>query len=183
MPTAIRQREIEAAFLSELDAEGIFPNLKEKVKKGELLSDEELMEFIILPLSYRKREEKERKLKETVELAVQVSDRQQQVFILSGMLVFADKVIDQETAKRIRRAIEMTQVARIFEEEKLEALRERTAQVTAQVTEQVTAQVTEQMVMKLLERGDTIEEIISIVPNYSPSDVEAVRAKLGGAKD
>ena len=55
--------------------------------------------------------------------------------------------------------------------------------MTAQVTEQVTAQVTEQMVMKLLERGDTIEEIISIVPNYSPSDVEAVRAKLGGAKD
>ena len=94
MPTAIRQREIEAAFLSELDAEGIFPNLKEKVKKGELLSDEELMEFIILPLSYRKREEKEQKLKETVELAVQVSDRQQQVFILSGMLVFADKVIE-----------------------------------------------------------------------------------------
>ncbi len=165
------QMEIEAAFLSELDAEGIFPNLKEKVKKGELLSDEELMEFIILPLSYRKREEKERKLKETVELAVQVSDRQQQVFILSGMLVFADKVIDQETAKRIRRAIEMTQVARIFEEEKQEALRERTAQVT------------EQIVIKMLKRGDTPEEIASVVPNYSQNDVEAVRAKLVGGED
>ena len=154
--------EIEAAFLSELDAEGIFPNLKEKVKKGKLLSDEELMEFIILPLSYRKMEEKEQKLKETVELAVQVSDRQQQVFILSGMLVFADKVIDWETAKRIRRAIEMTQVARIFEEEKLEALRERT----------------EQMVIRMLKRGDTPEEIVFVVPNYSLEDVEAVRATL-----
>ena len=140
------QMEIEAAFLSELDAEGIFPNLK----------------FIILPLSYRKMEEKEQKLKETVELAVQVSDRQQQVFILSGMLVFADKVIDWETAKRIRRAIEMTQVARIFEEEKLEALRERT----------------EQMVIRMLKRGDTPEEIVFVVPNYSLEDVEAVRATL-----
>ena len=164
------QMEIEAAFLSELDAEGILPNLKEKVRKGELLSDEELMEFIILPLSYQKREEKEQKLKETVELAVQVSDRQQQVFILSGMLVFADKIIDRETAKRIRRATPMTQVARIFEEEKQEALRER--------TEQVTAQVTEQMVIKMLKWGDSTEEIVSIVPNYSQNDVEAVRAKL-----
>lgn len=60
----------------------------------------------------------------------------------------------------------MTQVARIFEEEKLEALRE------------VTEQVTEQMVIRMLKRGDTAEEIISIVPNYSLRDVEAVRARL-----
>ncbi len=124
------QMEIEAAFLSELDAEGILPNLKEKVKRGELLSDEELMEFII---------------------------------------------IDQETAKRIRRAIEMTQVARIFEEEKLEAVK--------RTREQVAEQITEQIVIKMLKRGDTPEEIAFVVPNYSLEDVEAVRAKLVGAED
>ena len=61
----------------------------------------------------------------------------------------------------------MTQVARIFEEEKLEALKERT----------------EQIVIKMLKRGDSTEEIVSIIPNYSQNDVEAVRAKLGKAND
>lgn len=36
----------------------------------------------------------------------------------AGLLAFTDKIIDHETANRIRKAIEMTQVARIFEEEK-----------------------------------------------------------------
>lgn len=69
---------VEPAFLSELDAEGIYLRLKEKVGNGLRLTDEELMEFIILPLTYRKKEEKERIVRETVELAVQIQDRNQQ---------------------------------------------------------------------------------------------------------
>ena len=114
--------KLEQAFLSELDSHEIFRHLKEKVERNELLDDEEMMELIIQPLSYRKREEKEAQIRETVKLAAQIQDRGQQLFALSGILVFADKVIDMETANIIRRAIEMTQVARIFEEEKQQAL-------------------------------------------------------------
>ena len=114
--------KLEQAFLSELDSHEIFRHLKEKVERNELLDDEEMMELIIQPLSYRKREEKEAQIRETVKLAAQIQDRGQQLFALSGILVFADKVIDMETANKIRRAIEMTQVARIFEEEKQQAL-------------------------------------------------------------
>ncbi|WP_300569948.1 hypothetical protein [uncultured Acetatifactor sp.] len=114
--------KLEQAFLSELDSHEIFRHLKEKVERNELLDDEEMMELIIQPLSYRKREEKEAQIRETVKLAAQIQDRGQQLFALSGILVFADKVIDMETANIIRRAIEMTQVARIFEEEKRQAL-------------------------------------------------------------
>ena len=39
-------------------------------------------------------------------------------YSLAGILVFTDKIIDKETANRIRREIGMTQVAQIFEEEK-----------------------------------------------------------------
>ena len=52
---------LETAFLSELDSAEAFQHLKEKVDKKEPLDDEELMKFIILPLSYRKKEEKEEK--------------------------------------------------------------------------------------------------------------------------
>ena len=114
--------KLETAFLSELDSKRIFDRLKKKVEKNQLLNDEELMQFIILPLSYRTKEEKQRKVRETVELATKIQDKKQQIFTLAGILVFTDKVIDRETAGRIRRVIEMTQVAQIFEEEKQHAL-------------------------------------------------------------
>ena len=66
---------IEAAFLSELHTEEIFRRLKEKVEQGQLLADEELMEFMILPLSYRRKEDKEQQVRMAVELAVRIQDR------------------------------------------------------------------------------------------------------------
>ena len=46
---------VETAFLSELHSEEIYQRLKRKVEKNEKLDNEELMEFIILPLSYPKK--------------------------------------------------------------------------------------------------------------------------------
>ena len=83
--------KLETAFLSELDSKEIFGRLREKVKNKQMLGDEELMEFIILPLSYHTKEEKKEKVKETVELAAEIQDRNQQIFTLAGILVFADK--------------------------------------------------------------------------------------------
>ena len=113
---------IEAAFLSELDSDGIMERLQGRVERNEMLTDEELMEFIILPLSYRKKEEQEKRIRDTVGLAARIQDRGQQIFTLAGILAFTDKIIDRETANKIRRAIEMTQVAMIFEEEKQQAV-------------------------------------------------------------
>ncbi len=193
----------EVAFLSELDAAGILVRLQEKVKRNELLNDEELMEFIILPLSYRKKEEKERKIKEVVGLAAQIQDRGQQLFALAGLLAFTDKIIDRETASRIRRAIEMTQVARIFEEEKQQALtqvakifEEEKQQALKQAAEEYEAerqqalkqaakeyeaerqQALEQVVIKMLKKGYRSDEIASLVSGYSKEDVEMVKKKI-----
>lgn len=84
----------------------------------------------------------------------------------------------------------MTQVAMIFEEEKQEALQEAAKRFEKEKqraleerTKQLTGQLTEQIVMKMLKRGDTVEEIVSIVPNYSQNDVEALRKKLEKKKD
>ena len=112
---AVRIRT-EPAFLAELDADSIQRRLKDKVERNEMLTDEELMELIILPLSYRKKEEKEKRIRETVEMAVKIQDRSQQVFTLDVILQITDKVIDRETANKIMIAIEKTQVAMIVEE-------------------------------------------------------------------
>lgn len=147
--------KIETAFLSELDSKEIFSRLKYKVEKNQILNDEELMEFIILPLSYRTKEEKQEKIRETVELAVKIQDKKQQIFTLAGILVFTDKVIDRETAGKIRRAIEMTQVAQIFEEEKQQSI--------------------QNIARRMIEQGYSTDEITSLIPDYSQNDVERLR--------
>ena len=219
---------LETAFLSELDSAGIFRHLKDKIEKRELLDDTELMKFIILPLSYRKKEEKEEKIRETVALAAKIENREQQLFTLAGILTFTDKLIDDETANRIRRVIEMTKVARIFEEEKQQALadlREENRQALAKAEaekrqalaekrqvlaekrrvlakaeaekrqvlaekqqvlvekQQVLAKAEaekREFVVKMIRKNYPVEEIASIVSDYSLDDIEAVRMTISG---
>lgn len=169
----------ETAFLSELDGENILRRLESKVRRHEMLTDEELMEFIILPLSYRKREEKEKRIHDVVDLAVKIQDRGQQIFTLAGILTFTDKVIDGETANKIRRAIEMTQVAMIFEKEKQQAVEaERKKAIDLVNAERKKAADSEQqVVIKMIDRGYSTEEIVFLISNYSKDDVEALRRK------
>ncbi len=172
----------QAAFLSELDSDSIMRRLKDRVEKKELLTDEELMQCIILPLSYRKREEKEKRIRETVEMAAKIQDRAQQVFALAGILAFTDKVIDRETANRIRRAIEMTQVAMIFEEEKQQAVKQAVER-TVEAERKRALDADKQVVMKMIERGYSTEEIVFLMSGYSRNEVERLREQLQNAKE
>ena len=183
---------VERAFLSELDGEGIFQHLERKVGQNEHLDDRELMEFIILPLSYRTKAEKQKKIQETVRLATQIQDRSQQLFTLAGILAFTDKVIDRKTANKIRRAIEMTQVAQIFEEEKQQALTqaaqmfEEEKRQTAQMFEEEKRQAEKQaaksayrkIVIQMIKKDYSSEEIASLVSSYSQDNVEELRKEL-----
>ena len=161
------------------------------------------MQFIILPLSYRTKEEKQQKVRETVELATKIQDKKQQIFTLAGILVFTDKVIDRETASRIRRVIEMTQVAQIFEEEKQQALTQ-VAQIFEEEKRQALTQAAQsyeeekrqaltqakntyeeekrrdiqKIVTKMIEKGYDTEEITSLIVSYSQNDVESLRDKM-----
>ena len=164
---------VECAFLSELDSAEVYERLKQKVERNEMLDDEELMEFIILPLSYRTKEEKQQKIRETVELATKIQDRGQQLFTLAGILAFTDKLIDRETAGRIRREIEMTQVAQIFEEEKQQALTQ-----VAQIFEEEKRQALTQVVIRMIQKDYSSEEITALVSGYTKEDVEALRKEL-----
>lgn len=162
---------LETAFLSELDSQGIFSKLRGKVERNQILNDEELMEFIILPLTYHTKEEKQEKIHEMVELAIKIQDKRQQIFTLSGILVFTDKVIDRETVGRIRRAIEMTQVAQIFEEEKQQALTQAKQDFEAEKRK---------IVIRMIKKDYSTEEITSLVSSYSQDDVEMLRRELAG---
>ena len=118
--------------------------------------------------------------------------------LLPPETAFTDKFIDQDTANQIRRAIEMTKVAMIFEEEKRQAVAEAIAETTAQVTEQVTEQVTkrvtkrvtrqvakqtwqqaaEEYALRMLQRGYPVEEVASLLPDYPREKIEKLKDRL-----
>ena len=87
-----------------------------------MLSDQEQMELVIFPLTYRKKEEKRRRIGEAVKLASRIQNREQQVFVLAGIMTFTDKVIDEDTANEIRRVIGMTKIGMMIKREKEEAV-------------------------------------------------------------
>lgn len=109
--------KMERAFLSKIDSNTVQKEIAGKLEHGFSLSDDELMKLIILPLTYKGKERKKQAVKEAVELAKQISDKEEKTFVLSGILVFADKIIDTETAKYIKEVVRMTQVAELLLEE------------------------------------------------------------------
>ena len=99
------------------------------------------------------------------------------MFTLAGILAFTDKIIDHETANKIRRAIEMTQVAQIFEEEKRQALTQ-VAQIFEEEKQQSIKNTSRQIVIRMIKKNYPSEEIASLVSNFSQDDVNALRKEL-----
>ncbi len=194
---AVKMR-IETAFLSELDGDSILRRLEEKVKGKQPFTDEELMEYMILPLSYKEREIKQQKIRELAELAEEMVDKKQQVFVLSGMLAFTDKVIDEETANKIREVIKMTKVERTIRNELRQEVKEEVREkvqkevrekVQKEVREKVQKEVREkvreekrkreaekkQSVIRMIQRGDSTESILYVIPGFTFYEVEEMR--------
>lgn len=117
------QFTVEEIFLSELNAPEIEEKLTHKIYSGIELTEEDQMQFVILPLIYAGEKEKQNCIRRCFELAKKIDETETQIFLLSGLLVFTDKVIQHEDSERIKRWINMTKVGRLYEEEKQQAVR------------------------------------------------------------
>ncbi len=111
--------KIESAYLVELNSREISGRLDKKIKLAQKLTQEEMMEFIVLPLTYKGLEAKNESIRKSIKLAEKILDEEIKVFVLSGIAVFADKIISKENADTIRRLLTMTKVGQLFEEEKI----------------------------------------------------------------
>ena len=58
-------------------------------------------------------------LETVVELAEQLRDEEQRIFILSGVVVASNKFIEKEYMEQVRK-INMTQIGQMYEKEKIE---------------------------------------------------------------
>ena len=111
---------MDQAFLSHIDGETAFESISQKLLSNTPLEDDDLMKLVILPLTMPGIEGKQKMLEKVVDLAEQVTDSKQQIFILSGVIVASDKFINREYLEQIRRRINMTQLGQLYEKEKIE---------------------------------------------------------------
>ncbi len=73
------------------------------------------MKLIILPLTVPGSRGKREMLEKVVDLAEQITDEEQRIFTLSGVIVASDKFISREYLNQIRRRINMTQLGLLYE--------------------------------------------------------------------
>jgi hypothetical protein len=108
----------EQVFLAKMNGEVIYADLQTKIANKMPLTEEDVLNFIILPLTQKKN--KQKFIEKTVTLAQEIRDEDTQSFIVAGILTAADKFIDKLYSKNMRRWLTMTKVGRLIEEEKLE---------------------------------------------------------------
>lgn len=133
-----RRMESARAGSSETEKEISTKNIPEKEASEIAYQNKDIASKIkaVLPTNIPAIKVNELRLDNLLEL----EDREQQLFVLAGILTFTDKIIDEEHAKTIRRAIQMTKVAMIFEKEKEEAVkreREKMEQIAREERERI----------------------------------------------
>lgn len=156
---------VEPGYLSSINAEIILKTVRERIENREKLSDSEVMQLIILPLTEEKKEKQKVVLEEAVNLAKNIQDEEQQLFVLSGIITFSDKIIEPEFARQVEEWIRMTKVGRLFEEEKQQAvaavmdLLEQERAITEQERAKKNQESLKVVSLKLLLKGSSPQEV------------------------
>ena len=111
-------------FLSAFDTDSIYHGIKGKIETGSIITDEDLLRLIILPLTQPDKTQKQQLIENAISLAKQIEDEQRQLFCIAGIITATNKFIDRSYKNNILEWMKMTQVARWYEEEKIEAVSE-----------------------------------------------------------
>ena len=139
--------QVEASYLAGAPSEEWMEDARKRIEEGRI-TDEMLMHLVILPLTYKGEEKKQKAIKACVGLAKQIPDKEQETFVLAGILSFTDKVISEKTRQYIKEVLGMTQVGRmLMDEGRREGDMER-ARKTA---------------LNMLKRGDSLKDVAEIL--------------------
>ncbi len=159
--TACFTLHTEQAFLVHINGRAALHEIQEKLHSGISLDNDDLMKLVILPLTVPGTEGKQEMLETVVELAEQLRDEEQRIFILSGVVVASDKFIQKEYMKQIRRKINMTQIGQMYEEEKIEYGNQRALKEKTEIAK-ILLQEGADTVMIMKATGFTEEELLRL---------------------
>lgn len=176
------QFKVEEIFLSSLHSEEIEAELRTKITENTTLTEEDQMKFIILPLTYKGKKNQQECIWRCFHLAEKLDDIRVQTFVLSGMLVFADKIIPKNDSERMRNWIMMTQIGQLFEDEKIEygrKIQEEAKKATKKAVKKAkkaTAKKTElEIATNMLAKGFPADEILAITKLLTREDIDGIK--------
>lgn len=147
---------VESAYLIRLDGSQIYHRLKNKIDAGEKLTEEELMELMILPLTVKGKKRKQETIEKAVNLGKRLPDREGQLKVIAGILTFTDKVIDRAYAKKLEEEMQMTLVGQMLMDEGYQRGMEKGIQVFIQ--DNVSENVPKQRIIQKLQANFSLME-------------------------
>ena len=148
-------------FLSRMDSRAVFNAIRQKIHSGSVLTDDDLMALVILPLTVPDSEGKQKMLEKVVDLAEQIPDEGQRIFTLSGVIVASDKFINRDYMDQIRRRINMTQLGQLYEKEKIEYANQKVREKAIEIAKSLLEYGTE--IVKIMKvTGLTEEELLNL---------------------
>ena len=143
--------QVEASYLAGVPSEEWMEDARKRIEEGNI-TDEMLMHLVILPLTYKGEEKKQKAIKDCVDLAKQIPDKEQETFVLAGILRFTDKVISEKTRQYIKEVLGMTQVGRMLMDEGRQEGRREGDMERARKT-----------ALNMLKRGDSLKDVAEIL--------------------
>ena len=135
------------------------------------------MRLIVLPLTQQDKPIKQKLIEDTISLARQIPDEKQQLFAIAGILTATDKFIDRAYSNQIREWIKMTKVARLFEEEKIEAVNKAVDKAVNESRLAFHAQILENARTMLLDGEDYLK--VMKYTGLTREEVDQVMASIG----
>jgi hypothetical protein len=118
--------EVEAFYLARLNGDARYDELSKKIEKGETLTKQDLMSIVFLPLM-KNSVDTDTRLEQSVSLSKEIKDASEQAKIQAMINLLAEKFItDGEKIRKLREALNMTQVMQmIWDEAREETIKER----------------------------------------------------------
>lgn len=107
---------IEAAYLAKTDSEAWFSEAQRQIAES-AVTDEAMMHLIFYPLTFSGDADKQTAIRRSVDLAKTIKDREQECFVLAGILAFTDKIISKGIRDEIKEVIHMTQIGQMLFDE------------------------------------------------------------------
>lgn len=147
---------VESAYLIHLDGSQIYDRLKNKIDVGEKLTEEELMELMILPLTVKGKKRKQETIEKAVNLGKRLPDREGQLKVIAGILTFTDKIIDRVYAKKLEEEMQMTLVGQRLMEEGYQRGKEKGIQVFIQ--DNISENIPKQRIIQKLQANFSLME-------------------------
>ena len=147
--------QVEAAYLAGTPSEEWQKEIENSIH-GNTVTDEILMHLVLLPLTYKGETRKQKAIRDCVDLARQIPDKDQETFALAGILTFTDKVISKETRNYIKEVLGMTQIGKMLMDEGRQAGIREGRQAGIQEEARKNAR-------NLLKRGTSLEEVAEIL--------------------